>query len=224
MRRLAVVLSAGVSAAVLSACATMSIGSYVERGIDFAPYQTYEWGPADALPTGDPRLDNNPFFQDHVRGAVEKELARRGLRLAGAGTGDLLIHYHANISQRIEVNGCENQYNRPTADDCQPNVSEYEAGTLLLGIADARTQKVIWRGWARDSVEAALNNQDIMEEQFNAAVRRMMAEFPRPLLSARGRAGDRRTTPFLSDKQISRAPANYSEDPDRLCGEGETPR
>jgi hypothetical protein len=196
MRRLAVVLLAGVSTLALSACATMNVGSYVERGIDFAPYQTYEWGPADALPTGDPRLDNNPFFQDHVRGAVEKQLARRGFTLTEAGTGDLLIHYHANISQRIEVNGFENGYNCISAEDCRPNVSEYEAGTLVLDVADARTKKVVWRGWARDSVEAALNNQDIMEEQFNEAVRRMMTEFPRPLLSARGPAGDRRRAPF----------------------------
>jgi hypothetical protein len=61
-------------------------------------------------------------------------------------------------------------------------VFECEAGTLVLDIADARTGAVIWRGWARDSVEAALHNQDVMEKQFNEAVRRMMAEFPRPLL------------------------------------------
>ena len=188
MRRLAAVLLAGTSALALGACATMSVGSYVERGVDFAPYQTYEWGPADALPTGDPRLDNNPFFRDHVTGAVEKELDLRGLRLADAGAGDLLIHYHANISQRIEVNGFENAYNCRSEVDCRPNVSEYEAGTLVLDIADARTNRVIWRGWARDSVEAALNNQDIMEEQFVEAVRRMMAEFPRSLLTARGSA------------------------------------
>jgi hypothetical protein len=183
MRRLAGLLLTVTSALALSACATMSVGSYVERSIDFAPYRTYEWGPADALPTGDPRLDSNPFFQDHVTGAVEKELERRGLRLAdAAGTGDLLIHYHANISQRIEVNGFENLSTCTSAEDCRPNVHEYEAGTLVLDIADARTSKVIWRGWARDSVEAALHNQDIMEKQFNEAVRRMMADFPRPLL------------------------------------------
>jgi len=181
MRRLAGVLLTVTSALALSACATMSVGSYVERGLDFAPYRTYEWGPADALPTGDPRLDSNPFFQDHVTGAVEKELERRGLRLADApATGDLLIHYHANISQRIEVNGFENQ-NCTSATDCRPSVYEYEAGTLVLDVADARTGKVIWRGWARDSVEAALHNQDVMEKQFNEAVRRMMAEFPSPL-------------------------------------------
>jgi hypothetical protein len=181
MRRLATVIQASVSALALSACATMGAGSYVERGVDFAPYRTYEWGPADALPTGDPRLDANPFFQDHVTGAVEKELERRGLRLAvTSGTGDLLIHYHANISQRIEVNGFENQ-NCTGPEDCRPNVYEYEAGTLVLDVADARTGKVIWRGWARDSVEAALHNQDVMEKQFNEAVRRMMGEFPRAL-------------------------------------------
>ena len=224
MRRLAVVFLAGTATVALSGCATMSVGSYVERGIDFAPYQTYQWGPADALPTGDPRLDNNPFFQDHVTGAVEKELAVRGLRLAEAGAGDLLIHYHATISQRIEVNGFENLNNCTNAEDCRPNVSAYEAGTLVLDVTDARTRQVIWRGWARDSVEAALHNQDIMEKQFDEAVRRMMAGFPRPLVNARGRAAGHRTAPLTLHTDISAAPANYSDDPDQLCGEGATPR
>jgi len=35
-------------------CATMNVSSHVERGVDFAQYKTYDWGPADALPTGDP--------------------------------------------------------------------------------------------------------------------------------------------------------------------------
>ena len=62
----------------VTACATMSVSSYVQRDIDFARYRTYGWGPADALPTGDPRLDNNPFFKDYMQGAVERHLAMKG--------------------------------------------------------------------------------------------------------------------------------------------------
>jgi len=76
-----------VAAFLAASCATtMTVSSHVERGLDFAKYRTYEWGPADALPTGDPRLDGNPFFKDHVQGAVEKQLAGRGLGLVTPGT------------------------------------------------------------------------------------------------------------------------------------------
>jgi len=38
----------------LSACAPITVGSYADRYGDFTGYRTYDWGPADALPTGDP--------------------------------------------------------------------------------------------------------------------------------------------------------------------------
>src|SRR3970040_1446459 len=63
----------------VTGCATMSVSSHVERGLDFAQYRTYNWGTPDELPTGDPRLDRDPFFKDQVQGEVEKAMAGRGL-------------------------------------------------------------------------------------------------------------------------------------------------
>ena len=53
---------------VLSGCATMRVSSHVERGLDFSQDRTFDWGPPDALPLGDPRLDKDPFFRDQVEG------------------------------------------------------------------------------------------------------------------------------------------------------------
>jgi hypothetical protein len=64
------------TAVLVSACATRIVSSHVEPDTDFARYRTYDWGPADALPTGDARLDNNELFRDDFQGAVEKALAR----------------------------------------------------------------------------------------------------------------------------------------------------
>ena len=160
-----------------TACATMNVSSHVERGVNFAQYHTYEWGPADALPTGDPRLDNNPFFNDYLQGAVEKQMAAKGFVRPTSGTPDLLIHYHANISKSFEVNGVDTQ-NGNCYDNCQPRVSEYEQGTLVLDVVDAHTSKVVWRGWAQDSVEGVIDNQDRMERQINKGVTEMFKRFP----------------------------------------------
>jgi hypothetical protein len=159
----------------------MNVSSHVERGVSFAQYRTFEWGPADALPTGDPRLDRNPFFKDHLEGAVEKQLATRGLEMATPGTADVLIHYHANITQRFEVNGIDRDRGY-CYDDCQPRLIEYEEGTIVLDLVDARTNRVIWRGWAQESVDKVIDNQDRMERQINQAVTKMMKRFPKPLV------------------------------------------
>jgi hypothetical protein len=168
-----------VFALLATGCATMNVSSHAERGVDFASYGTFDWGPADALPTGDPRLDNNPFFHDYLQGMVEKEMAVKGYRRVANGTPDLLLHYHANVSQRFEVHGAPDS--NCTGPDCEPRVIEYEQGTLVLDIIDARTNKMVWRGWAQDSMSGVIDNQDRLEDQVKKAITRIMARFPRAL-------------------------------------------
>jgi len=150
----------------------------VQRSADFVQYRTFEWGPADALPTGDPRLDRDPFFQDHVQGAVEKGLAGKGFARVSSGTPDLLIHYHANISQRLDINRLDRERGYCYDDDCRVRTVEAEAGTLVLDVVDARTNRLVWRGWAQHSVEDMLHDRDRMEEKINEAVTRMLEQLP----------------------------------------------
>lgn len=174
---------AGMAALVLTmGCATMGVGSHVQTGLNVAQYHTYDWGQADALPAGDPRLDEDPFFKDHILGAVEKQMAAKGFERAEVdGHPDLLIHYHAAINRRLEVNRTDQEYGYCADEECRARVFEYEAGTLVLDIVDANTNRVIWRGWAQDTIEGVLEDQDRMSRKIDEAVRRMLARFPRPL-------------------------------------------
>jgi hypothetical protein len=156
----------------------MTVSSHVERGLDFAPYRSFDWGPADALPTGDPRLDQDPFFKDHVQGAVEKALTARGIVLSASGTPDLLIHYHANIRQRIDVNRIDRAYGYCPGTTCPPETIEYEAGTLVLDFIDARTNRLIWRGWAQKSIGDMLQDREKMARTIDEAVTRMLRRLP----------------------------------------------
>jgi hypothetical protein len=171
-------IAAAICALAVTGCATMNVSSYRQSGIDFAQYRTYDWGPADMLPTGDPRLDKNHFFLHHLRGAVEKLMAARGYVRSTRRMPDLLIHYHATINQRIDVYGVDREHGYCYDDDCKARVVAYEAGTLVLDIVDARTNKVIWRGWAQDSVEDVLNNEDRMARKIDQAVTRMLVMLP----------------------------------------------
>jgi hypothetical protein len=170
------------AAGIGAACATtMTVGSHVDRAADVSALHTFQWGPADALPTGDARLDRDPFFKDQVQGAVEKQLALRGIALARPdATPDLLIHYHANIARRIDVNRVDRGYGYCVVDEC-PGDMEYEAGTLVLDVVDARTNRLLWRGWAQRSVEDVLDDHDRMARMIAEAISRMLQRFPRAL-------------------------------------------
>ena len=160
-------------------CATMNVSSHIERGVNFTQYVTYEWGPPDNLPVGDPRLDNNPFFNDYLQGAIEKQMAAKGYERADAGVAaDLLIHYHASVNQRFDVYqpDLERGY---CYGNCEPQVNNFEQGTLVVDIVDAQTKKVVWRGWAQDTMTGVIDNQARLEKQVDEGVAKMMLLLPR---------------------------------------------
>jgi hypothetical protein len=180
MRQLLRSAAVVISALAATGCATMTVSSHVLPGLDIAQYRTFDWGPADSLPAGDARLDDNPFFRDRLQGAVEKRLAARGLEQSYSGTSDLLVHYHACVSQRIDVDRSELGDRDCYGADCPPRVVRYEASTLMLEFVDRATNRVIWRGWAQNNLKDFLSDLPRMDKTVDEAVSRMLARFPRP--------------------------------------------
>ena len=170
MRRclLVIAVTASVLAAGACASATMSVGSHVERGLNFGQYRTYDWAPADAVPAGSPRFEKNAFFEDHFEGAVERQLARKGFERVTSGTPDLLVHYHATLDPRL---------GRDPIDHAQ--VAYYDMGTLVVDIIDARTSRLVWRGWAQEPMNDVLGDRDRLAQTVSESVTRMMEGLPR---------------------------------------------
>jgi hypothetical protein len=170
-------MALAVASLALAGCAARNVGSFLERGSDFARYRTYSWAPAAARETGDPRLDNNPFFAERIRADVEKQLAARGFELTASGNPDLLVRYHASIDQRIDLSNIDpGNANCGETDGCRPYV--YDAGSLVVDFVDARTDKLVWRGWSEESMDGAIDNQELMEQTIDKAVARILQRLP----------------------------------------------
>lgn len=171
--RLAPLFGVAIAALTVTGCAAMRVNSFIERGTNFTVYRTYEWAPADQLATGDPRLDNNEFFQERVQAAVEKGLAARGLEKA-ASAPDFVLHYHASVTQRVDTAGVDRKYGY--CEDCTPSV--FDAGTLTLDIVDARTKRLVWRGWAESTFDGVVDNQEWLEQKIDEAVAQILGRLP----------------------------------------------
>ena len=168
-----------VCACVVAACAPMRVSSHVDRERDFTLYRTFDWGPADSLPAGDPRLERNAFFQDHIQGAIERNMAAKGFqRVDPTAVPDVRVHFHAVIDRRIDVNLLDYQSGYCSRNDCQADVSEYEEGTLVIDMIDVRSNRLVWRGWAQDSIEGVLTNEDRLARKIEDAVRLMFMRLP----------------------------------------------
>ena len=176
--RLLGVTAIAVAALAVSACATRTVSSHVEFAADFANYRTYDWAAADSLPTGDARLDNNEFFRDYFIGAVDKELAARRIRLITSDP-DLLIHTHTNVTRRFEIDRIAREDPACVGRSCIATTVDYEMGTLMIDVLDARTRKLIWRAWARDNMSGVIDDQQRLRRAVTDAVAEMMKRFPK---------------------------------------------
>jgi hypothetical protein len=183
MRRLLQIASVMIIVLNIVSCATVNVGSHVDRSVDFSRYRTFDWGPADALPIGDRRLESNPFFRDHLQGAVEKGLVGRGFQLTKGESPDLLVHYHANISERLLPDYQDGTYGYCADLDCSPTVltNSSEVGTLVIDVVDARRGKLLWRGWVQRRVEDFLDDGDRMAKTIDESIREVLLRLPATL-------------------------------------------
>jgi hypothetical protein len=177
MRRRTAIIGVAALAGVIGivACAPMQVRTYVPHASDVRKYHTYGWAPAGAFQTGDPRLDNNTIFIAQLQSAVERQMARKGWASAPANQADLVIHFHARVDQRLDLNDVPSgQVN----EDSGGGPLVYDAGTLLLDFIEPRSSTLVWRGWAEGSVENVIDNQASMNAKIDAAVERILETFP----------------------------------------------
>ena len=169
-----------VAIVLIAGCATWNGSSYALRGFDARQYRTYAWGPADALSTGDPRLDNNRFFEERVRAQVDAGLRAHGFEQeAILRHADLLVHYHASVTQRIDVSEVDRNYPYRSEPAGRPFV--FDAGTLFIDLVDPRTNTLVWRGWVEGSLQGVIDDQALMEARIDEAVARILRRLPRAL-------------------------------------------
>jgi hypothetical protein len=61
------------------------------------------------------------------------------------------------------------------------SVDVYDAGTILIDLVDARTNKLVWRGWAEGGLDGVVDNQDVDEREDRRGVTRILEQLPRHL-------------------------------------------
>ncbi|KPJ82586.1 MAG: hypothetical protein AMS19_07110 [Gemmatimonas sp. SG8_23] len=173
--RVGVLLVAALTAA---ACGLGIVaGADFSPGADVARYSSFEWDEPDDRPVGDPRLEENPFFEQRLHAAVAVELAEYGIR-EGADGPRLIVHHHVTVRDRVDVYEADVREGYSATGRESPQVVEFSEGTILVDIADAETKTVLWRGWAQFDITRALANPEVMERAIQEAIGKMFEHFP----------------------------------------------
>lgn len=173
----------------VNSCSTLKVSSDLKGSSDFSQFSTYRWIPAPAYAGGGkPRYDS-PSLRDQVQKLVDAELQKRGFRRSDQGPSDLLVAYFASVSSVTKVTQVDTSMGFNSSlpayvrtDFMMPStstlVNQFEEGTLIVGVGDARSRQLLWRG----SAEAEIGLDDSRSRRQNrvqSAISKMFRGFPK---------------------------------------------
>lgn len=174
--RLGLAAMAVAAASMFMACAPVQVRSFTARNAPLTNYHTYRWAEDTSRATGDPRLDNNPFFERRLMTSADRELSAHGFELRPSGNTDLVLHFHASVSQRLDVSVVDRTLG--ACSGCGSS-SLYDAGTIMLDLVDPKTNTLVWRAWSEGSIDGLVDDQKILEQRIDDAVKRIVATLPK---------------------------------------------
>jgi hypothetical protein len=174
-------LAATVLVALLLACAGTRVTSDYDVNADFSSLETFAWMPQPQKMTGDARVDN-PLIAARVRSAIERTLTSKGYRLTSDTTPDFFVGYYLSLEQKIDVYTIDNYYGsgpyrRWGGPRFETHVNQYDEGTLVIDIVDAKAGRLVWRGSGSRRISASPTPQKTTQ-RINEAVEAILERFP----------------------------------------------
>ncbi len=172
VRRLLVVTAALGLAAGIVACSTVTVSTDFDPAAAFGQYKTFGFAPMKEF---------NDIVAGRVETAITQALEGRGLKKA-AEKPDLVVEVAAKISNQKQVTSTGwGGYGwggyRWGGGTSTATVQEIPVGTLLVGLVDASTNKLVWRGSATKTIDEGSTGPQ-KQVALNDAMVKLFAGFP----------------------------------------------
>jgi hypothetical protein len=154
--------------------ASASFGQQVktdyDRSADFSHYKTYSW---EKVHTPD------PLWVDRIKEAVNAAMTAKGLTPVASG-GDIAIlameMTHTNRTLNTYYDGFGGGWRWGGGfGNATTTVENYQVGTLVVDLFDAKTKKIIWRGSSSDTLS---DKSDKNIKNLDKGVEKMFSHFP----------------------------------------------
>ncbi|NBD08684.1 MULTISPECIES: DUF4136 domain-containing protein [Corallococcus] len=169
----------------LASCAGVDVGTNYDpaavQRID--SFRTYSWL-SQPQHSQDTRV-NNDITDAQVKGAVDRDLQSRGYkRVDESDNPDFLIGWQGAITQQLSADTVDSYYGYPWDPfwgsfygPTQTYVRQYDVGTLIVDVVDAKAKTLVWRGTAQADLGASPSIQGT-NNKLNEGVQKMMERFP----------------------------------------------
>jgi len=152
------------------------------RDVDFSKFRTFKWVPikgADQL---------NDIADMQLKGAVNDELAKKGLSRTEAETADLFIGYQVTLGQEKEVTTFDSgwgygpgwgAYGYGGGGITTSTTSTIVTGQVDLDMYDPAAKKLVWRGTASKTLDPKAKPEK-REKNLRKGVAKLLKNYPPP--------------------------------------------
>jgi hypothetical protein len=156
-------------------CATTQVSQDYDSSANFSTYKTFAWLESQKR-SGDTRIDN-PLIDAGIRAAVDKILISKGYKKISDGSADFYVVHDLSLEKTLDLQPVRGYISFGAIGVSSRGETEYEEGTLIISVNDAKTKKPVWRGWATCRVNKQ-PTPDQTTETINKAVEKILVQFP----------------------------------------------
>lgn len=170
----------------LAACGGITVSHDYDPAAlaQFPEYRTFDWFPGGHETAGEGQVDD-PFIDKRVRGALAANLAAKGFEKVQGVTPDFYVNHHLSVRTRLTSSGISTHYGVGSFGSWggvgigvgTSPVREYDEGTLVIDVVDARSRQLVWRGTGSKAVSRNPTPED-SSRAIQEAVMEIMKPFP----------------------------------------------
>lgn len=167
-------------AGLLASCAPAITVKYdYDPKVNVRQFTTYRIE-ADRQRNADPIVGSN-LNQRRIADALDQSLKARGYKPVVQGEADLIVRFFTDSRdrQQIQSNNMYSPYSWWYGGGMNNNVysRQYEENRVVVNVLDARTNDIIWQGWATGQLNTRNKERD-RDQAFRETVVSIMKNFP----------------------------------------------
>jgi uncharacterized protein DUF4136 len=152
--------------------AAQSVNYDYDRAADFSEFKTYAWVRGTEL--------NDELNHKRIVRALDAQLATKGLsRIEDARNADMVVAYHANFDQNLQINGYSSGFGGPRFGNISGSATTHRVttGTLVIDMMDAGTKTIVWRGVAERDLNPGASPEK-REKDITKATEKIFKNYP----------------------------------------------
>jgi len=154
-----------------------------DQNVSFSSYHTWAWRPDGSI--------NDPTWARRCQDVLSDQLQSDGLKQVGLDQNpDLWAVMHVRLSAETVVTPFDPNWGY--AWGAWAPLDDYETqipvGTIIVDLVDPKLKRIVWRGRAKDAIDAGKSNE-AREEKLRAVLAELFAGFPPSTATGKGAAG-----------------------------------